>query len=103
MSEKNIPILCTLNDAAFRERESAVLQKMKAAVVDANETDDGYAFRFHSDDDSFAMLNEFMVLERRCCPFLDFKLTLPRGWGDIHLELTGPEGAKDFIAANFKP
>lgn len=96
-------IVCTLNDAEFSERERAVLQKIKAAVLDVNGTDGGYAFLFPSDDNSFAMLNEFIVLERRCCPFLDFKVTIPRGEGNIQLELSGPAGAKDFIAANFNP
>ncbi len=99
--EGQIPIICTLNDAEFRDRERDVLQRIKAAVLSMNETDNGYAFRFPSDDASFAALNEFIVLERRCCPFLDFRMTIPRGLGDIHLELSGPEGAKEFIAANF--
>ncbi|MCC7307696.1 MAG: hypothetical protein IT173_09020 [Acidobacteria bacterium] len=96
-----IPIVCTLNDAEFRERERDVLQKIKASVLATNETAGGYAFRFPSDDSAFAMLNEFIVLERRCCPFLDFKMTIPRELGEIHLELSGPDGAKAFIAANF--
>ncbi|MCA1590943.1 MAG: hypothetical protein LC734_11295, partial [Acidobacteria bacterium] len=78
MSEE-IPIVCTLNDAEVRERERTVLAKIKTSVLATNETDDGYAFRFRSDDDAFAMLNEFIVLERRCCPFLDFTMTVPRG------------------------
>jgi hypothetical protein len=98
-----IPIVCTLSDAEFRERERVVLEKIRAAVVDAVETDEGFVFTFPSDDDSFAALNEFIVVERRCCPFLDFKMTVPRGAGLIQLELSGPEGAKDFIAANFTP
>lgn len=101
MTNANIPILCTLNDAEFRARERHVLQKIKAAVIEANETETGYAFRFPSDDASFAALNEFIVLERRCCPFLDFKMIVPRGERDIQLELSGSEGAKEFIAANF--
>ena len=96
-----IPIVCTLNDAEFLERERGVLQKFKASMLSSDETDNGYAFRFLSDDASFAALSEFIVLERRCCPFLDFKMTVPRGFGEIHLELSGPDGAKEFIAANF--
>lgn len=101
MSKENIPIVCLLNDAAFRERERDVLQKIRTSVLDMNETIDGYAFRFPSDDDSFAVLNDFIVLERRCCPFLDFKMTVPRAGGDIHFELSGVDGVKQFIAATF--
>lgn len=103
MVDTNIPIICSLNDEAFRERELVVLGKIKSAVLETSELPNGYAFRFAPDDDSFAMLNEFIVLERGCCPFLDFKMTVPRGSGDIQLELSGSQGAKEFIAAHFKP
>lgn len=99
----DLPIACTLNDAEFRERERTVLEQLKSNVITVTETTSGYAFRFPSDDASFAALNEFIVLERRCCPFLDFNLTVPRGNGEIVLELSGPDGAKEFIAANFAP
>jgi hypothetical protein len=103
MNDNDIPIVCTLNDAEFRDRERTVLERVKSAVREVTENENGYAFRFPSDDDSFAILNEFIMLECRCCPFLDFAITVPRGNGDINLELSGPVGAKDFIAANFKP
>ncbi len=100
---EEIPIICTLNDEEFRKREREVLDAIKASVLATEETDEGYSFRFASNDASFAALNEFIVLERRCCPFLDFKMTVPRGDADILLELSGPRGAKEFIAANFRP
>jgi len=99
----DIPIACTLNDAEFRERERTVLDQLKASVIDVIETTNGFAFLFPSDDASFAALNEFIVLERRCCPFLDFNLTIPRGLGEIRLEVSGEVGVKDFIASNFLP
>jgi hypothetical protein len=40
-------------------------------------------------------------LERRCCPFLQFRLTVEPNRGATWLELTGPEGTKDFLAATF--
>ena len=101
MGEANIPVVCTLNDDEFREREDLVLKKIKSLAFAAEETSNGFAFSFPSTDEAFAALNEFIVLERRCCPFLDFKLTVPRGNGDIRLELSGPDGAKGFIASNF--
>ncbi|MGB7070379.1 MAG: hypothetical protein WBD22_12875 [Pyrinomonadaceae bacterium] len=100
---ENIPIICTLNDDEFRRRERDVLAAIKASVLTAEETANGYIFSFSFDDATFAALNEFIVLERRCCPFLDFKMTVPRGEGGLFLELSGPDGAKEFIAANFRP
>jgi len=100
-NKTNIPIICTLNDAEFRERERKVLDRMKSATTEAAELKNGYALSFALNEDSFAMLNEFIVVERRCCPFLDFKMTVLRGDEAITLELSGADGAKEFIAASF--
>lgn len=102
MNDKDIPIACTLNDAEFQERERAVMQKLIPTVLETIETESGYAYHFPSEGDSLANLAEFIVLERECCPFLDFKLTVVRAGGDIWLELSGPPGAKEFIASFFK-
>ena len=99
----DIPIVCTLNDAEFRERERVVLEKLKSAMRETAETVDGYTFSFTSDDELLRDLSEFIILERRCCPFLDFSLKVGRGGGDIVLELSGPDGAKEFIASTFAP
>ena len=101
MAPKNIPIVCTLNDVEFRDREYVVLGKIKRLVLETAETGNGYIFLFPSDDASFAALNEFIVLERRCCPFLDFQVTIPRGEAILSLELSGDAGAKEFIATTF--
>ncbi len=37
--------------------------------------------------------------ERQCCRFLRFRLTLEPDEGPIILELTGPEGTRDFLKA----
>jgi hypothetical protein len=36
-------------------------------------------------------------LERQCCPFLRFELKVLPANGPIWLELTGPEGTRDFL------
>lgn len=37
--------------------------------------------------------------ERRCCPFLAFAIELPPGEGALTLRLAGPEGVREFLAA----
>ncbi|MBI4409686.1 MAG: hypothetical protein HY561_08265 [Gemmatimonadetes bacterium] len=41
---------------------------------------------------------EFILFERGCCPFLRFELEFEPG-GPLWLRIRGPEGAKEFIAA----
>jgi len=100
MNETDIPIACSLNSAEFHERERSVLQKL-LPKAQRTESVDGYVYRFPSDDKCFREITEFIELERQCCPFLDFGLSIPRGRGEIILELSGPPGAKEFIASTF--
>jgi hypothetical protein len=79
MIGNEIPIVCTLNAAEFHERERAVIQKLMPTVLETIETESGYAYHFSSDRDSLANLAEFIILERQCCPFLDFKVNVLRG------------------------
>jgi hypothetical protein len=102
MSDSTLPVACTLNDAEFREREQMILRKLMPAALERKELPDGYAFRFSSDDDLLKEIVEMIILERKCCPFLEFKIALAATNGDIRLEITGNEGARDFIAATFK-
>ena len=98
-----IPIVCTLQSAEFHEREAAIQKGLMARVIGMSELDVGYAFRLPADDDAYREVTEFIDLERRCCPFLDFRLSVPRGSGDITLEVNGPPGAKEFISKTFRP
>ena len=41
----------------------------------------------------------FVGNERKCCPALTFELTIEPGAEAIQLRLTGPDGAREFIAA----
>jgi hypothetical protein len=44
------------------------------------------------------MLAEWIELERRCCPFLEFKIELPAAGASIVLHLSGGEGVKEFLS-----
>jgi hypothetical protein len=102
MTDSTLPVACALTDAEFRERERMILQKLMPAAIERKDLAGGYVFRFSPDDDLLRAITEMIILERKCCPFLDFKITLEAGGGDIWLEMTGAPGAKEFIAATFK-
>ena len=44
---------------------------------------------------------EFVLLERRCCPFLNFQISLKEGYDAITVCLSGRDGVKGFLAAEF--
>src|SRR5689334_12343581 len=65
------------------------------------ELDDGYEFEFTADPKVFQLVTEWAIQERLCCPFLDIAVRLEREGGPLWLRLTGREGTKDFIKADF--
>ena len=101
MNDLSLPVACSLTERELQERRSSVLAKVKGAVVEVRELKDGYAYRFPSDEAQIAELAELINLEHQCCPFLRFTMIVEPGSGPIWLELSGPEGTKDFLATLF--
>jgi hypothetical protein len=101
MSEQSPPIACTLSDTELRERRETVLQNIRSAVSGVKEIENGYAYEFLSNGDLIMEMAHLIDLEHRCCPFLKFQLTIEPGEGGVRLDLTGPEGTKDFLSEVF--
>jgi hypothetical protein len=101
MTDSSLPIVCTLSDAELRERRETVLQKVRSAVLVVKEIENGYAYEFASGGEVIMELAHLIDLEHRCCPFLKFQLTIEPGEGAVRLDLTGPEGTKDFLSEVF--
>jgi hypothetical protein len=97
----DLPIACNLTDVEFQERRAAVLKTVKRAVMEIKELEDGYAYRFPSDEIWIPELSKLITTERACCPFLRFNLRIEPSRGPIWLELTGPEGTKAFLQSLF--
>jgi hypothetical protein len=71
----------------------------KAKTV--HELADGYEFEFPSDAATFQLVAEWVAGEHLCCPFFDIDLRLEREGGGLWLRLTGREGVKQFVRADF--
>jgi hypothetical protein len=95
-SESGVPIACTLSPDQLRERREGLLRKAGSALLETVERDDGYAFRFPPE--MFEELAGIVGLERRCCAFLRFSLTVEPGGGPVWLEITGPAESRGFLA-----
>ena len=101
MMDSSLPIACTLSDADFRQRREELLKTVAAAVVKKQVLTDGFAYCFSSEAKWIAELAQLITFERECCPFLKFNLRIGPGSGPIWLELTGPEGTKEFLTTLF--
>jgi len=83
----------------FEELTPALL-KLNTGV---RELPDGYEFEFPANPETFQLVSEWAIQERVCCPFFDIDLRLDREGGPLWLRLTGREGVKQFIKAEFRP
>jgi hypothetical protein len=83
---------------AIRKRHFEELSpQLRALRKSVRELPDGYEFEFPADANTYAMLTEWSIQERDCCPFFDIEIQLDREGGPMWLRLTGREGTKEFI------
>jgi hypothetical protein len=106
------PLACRLDalSAAQRERHRKLSETLAGAVVGARELPDGYALeldltRLPADARGEAVcvveVAEWVDLEARCCPFLDFGIALRGKGGAVALTLTGGKNVKTFLKMGF--
>jgi hypothetical protein len=95
------PVACNRGalDDTQRARQHALEARLAAAVLERHELADGFAFTLDAARLSLAEVGEWIGLEARCCPFLDFDLRRPAGDGGAVLTLTGSPEAKAVVAA----
>ena len=94
------PFACRANalDKAQRQRQQALLDTVRRIALGKRDLPEGLALSFPGDAAVFLQLAEWISLERRCCPFLDFALEWKQDDG-VTVRLTGQPGVKEFIAA----
>ena len=84
-----------------RARHKQLSEKLLAARKETVETEKGYEFQYSPGDVTLAELAQWVAAESKCCPFFDFHIDLEREGKLVCLRLTGEEGIKAFIRAEF--
>ena len=97
----DLPIVCTLTPAALRARRDNLLGHLLQRADDRQDLADGYRVCFSSTDDVLRVIARTVEVERQCCRFLRFQMTVEPDDGPIWLDLTGPAGTREFLAAMF--
>ncbi|MEQ8714895.1 MAG: hypothetical protein RIC80_17880 [Cyclobacteriaceae bacterium] len=90
-------VSCKLTTPELRRRKESVVASLKQQILDEQELEDGYAFKFPGTDKVLDELTEFIKTERACCDFFVFGLSISGDKSEAWMEMTGTEGAKDFI------
>jgi hypothetical protein len=90
-------LTCKLTTPELQQRKRTVIGELKALVKEKIETESGFRYRFDGSDATLDLLNSFIKTERLCCDFFVFTLTASNDAQSTWLELSGPEGTKEFI------
>ncbi len=94
-----LPLACNLTAPELAARLIELGAVLRGRAAEVAPLADGYAFRYAADDAPLAELARLIDLERRCCPFLRFQLTVEPGGGPVSLALTGPNGTREMLEA----
>ncbi|MEZ2346421.1 hypothetical protein [Terriglobus sp. RCC_193] len=100
--KKTVVFACNMKamTPAQRKRHSEVLSPaLVTAKRQSSEISNGYAFQFPSDAKTFATVSEWIGNERLCCPFFEFDVHVGDSTEPLRLQITGPDGVKQFIRA----
>jgi len=95
---KNCDIACARLSFTPEEKQKyeALRAKIFSKLVKIEELEKGYEFLLEMESDLLHNLSDWLPLEHKCCPFLQFTLVLYKD-DYIRLQLTGPEEIKEFI------
>ena|SRR5690554_6849663 len=97
MEIKNDRLSCRLTSPELRERKATVIGTLKQLILERQEIHNGFRYRFHGSDEVLDQINGFIKTERLCCDFFNFNITVSDQDFPVWLELSGPDGAKEFI------
>jgi hypothetical protein len=97
MSE--LPIGCTLSPNALSARRRGLLSELLRQAAGRELMPDGLRLRFPASGETLSSIAEAIEAERHCCRFLRFTLTVEPDGGQFTLDLTGPQGTREFVAA----
>ena len=101
--KNELPIACNLNalNDTEQERRAKLAARLQSSVREVVPLPNGYLFRLSFTDQTLLDVAEFISFERRCCPFLSFQISLNGSDEAVTVQLTGRDGVKEFLAAEF--
>ena len=101
--KSDTPLVCSMDVFTHSEREDHMQRtaQLYRSVQEIREHENGFEFVFPNESKIIRELAEFISNERLCCPFLKFTLEVAPDKEPILLQISGPDGTKEFLQAEF--
>ena len=94
---KTKTVACKLTSLELQKYKTEVIALLKDNILKREELSDGYCYTFVGSDTILDQVLTFIKTERQCCSFLTFNLSIEDVQSSLILNITGPDGAKEFI------
>lgn len=94
-------LTCSLSTPELQLRKSTILKSLRSQVKEKKELENGYSYKFPGHDAMIDELTAFIKAERQCCSFFTFNVSV-KGDSLVWLDITGPDGAKEFIVTELE-
>jgi hypothetical protein len=93
------PLACSLFGLTEqqRKRQQELREQLFEGDRKVRELPDGYAIGLPATTTNILAAAEFVTLERLCCPFFRFELSVGGSAEPLWLRLTGEKGVKEFL------
>ena len=92
----------TVFDAEERIAHQSVSETVFKQLDSIEASKSGYVINFPDHPGIVALIGTFIEKERRCCPFLNFRLNVETNHQKISLYLNGQNGVKEFLTNELK-
>lgn len=95
--QRDSSFVCALTDTERRARAGNLRSDFLPRIVDLEEIEDGCIFWFQRTEENLVVVSDFVLVESKCCDFLDFGIGLGAGGERISLRISGPRGPANFL------
>jgi hypothetical protein len=101
---KEIPVACchTVFTKEQRVEYKSIWGELENRRLGIMELENGYQYQFPGDPETLRLINEWVSMERKCCPFLTFSVIARNQEEPVLLQLTGNEEAKAFLRTDIQ-
>ena len=91
------PLVCSLTTEEQEKREVELKTIIFSRVTKTTELEDGYEFSFNEKDTFLLNLMEYINLERKCCNFFTFTITMLPEEGETRLKIGNGNEVKKLL------
>lgn len=101
---KEITVACchTVFTKEQRVEYKSIWSELETRRLGITELENGYQYQFPGDAETLWLINEWVSMERKCCPFLTFSVIARNEMEPILLQLTGDEQGKEFLRTDIQ-